>query len=65
MTGNDTNEKFILATDRDTGRIAVDRDAYRGFNASMTVQLRKLVERWKPYAAPRARRITRRCRSRL
>jgi len=45
MTGNDTNEKLILAADRDTGRITVDREAYREFNAGMTVQLRQLIKR--------------------
>jgi len=62
MTGNDTNEKLILATDRDTGRITVDREAFREFNAAMTVHLRQLIKRWKPYAAPKADRISRRMR---
>jgi hypothetical protein len=62
MTGNDTNEKLILAEDRDTGRITVDREAFREFNASMTRQLRQLIKRWKPYAAPKAGRITQRMR---
>jgi len=62
MTGNDTNEKLVLAADRDTGRITVDREAFREFNAVMTVQLRQLIKRWKPYAAPKAGRISRRLR---
>ena len=62
MTGNDTNETIILATELDTGRLSVDREAFRCFDVEMTLKLRSLVKRWKPYAAPRARRITRRLR---
>ena len=62
MTGNSTNERLILAADGDFGQLSVDREAFREFNRDLTLQLRKLVKRWKPYAAPRARRITRRVR---
>jgi len=64
MAPHETNEKLILAADRDTGRIAVTREAFREFNSQMTIQLRNLVKRWKPYAAPHAGRISRRLRRR-